>query len=93
VFVFGPRSDKGGKVGYAREDRCDSHMFIVRPREMGAHARPGPVLGARYKSRADGIEADISHRGNEVALVCGGGAIAILEEMTIPASPCVDEAV
>ena len=54
----------GGPLAQGRDGERASSA-----REMGARARPAPVLGARHQPRADRIEGDVARGRNQVGFV------------------------
>jgi hypothetical protein len=79
------------ETGAPLQNGPDAHPFVVDAGQMGAHARPWPVLGARHQSCPDRIEAHIAHGRHQVILVHGHRGEPALEQVAAPPAPGVDE--
>jgi hypothetical protein len=73
------------------KDRRHRHQAVVRADEVGADARPAPVLRPRHQPRANGVHSHIAHGRQEVGLVHRDRSEATVEQMTAPASARIDE--
>lgn len=84
-------SDQLGEPVDPLQHRRDAHQAIVLASQVCADAGPGPILCAVHKTRSNRVQGYISDGGHKVVLVHRHGRVSIIEKVTAPPAPRIDE--